>query len=318
MQPIDVNLASTPFRNNTLLWLGYGLGFTLLLGFGLWSVYTYRDRGEDRERRQLTLSNVETQLRALERRELDARRIRQRREYDLEALWVQANKANEVISWKAFSWTRLFNHLEDALPWNVHMTSIRPIFRPTGGERGSARLADGGDDRSIQISVEGFCKDLRALLDFTNRLFAHDQFEDPEPLSHVATDRGELAFTMRFTYYPAGQRGRSAASEADGEPPTEPAGEAGGVADAGETGVRPEAEVGVGADGLPADVAAGAPPEPAAAPGPVVRPSAPPYAAPGETASPPGQPQRRPPPRVPPRPADGRADGQPRPQGDGR
>ena len=51
-----------------------------------------------------------------------------RRELALEKLTVQSLKANEVIEWKAFSWTRLFNLMEQIQPWDIRMTSIRPIF----------------------------------------------------------------------------------------------------------------------------------------------------------------------------------------------
>jgi hypothetical protein len=48
----------------------------------------------------------------------------------VEQLTIGADKANEVIGWKSFSWTRLFNLLEEVLPHEVQMVSIRPVFRP--------------------------------------------------------------------------------------------------------------------------------------------------------------------------------------------
>ena len=41
MQPIDLNLSSRPFRNNSLLWLGFALGFVLVVAASYWNYTTY-------------------------------------------------------------------------------------------------------------------------------------------------------------------------------------------------------------------------------------------------------------------------------------
>jgi hypothetical protein len=141
-------------------------------------------------------------------------------EHDLSVLSVQSAKANDVIDRKAFSWTRLFNRMEQAQPWNVYMVSMRPLFRrertaPTGPEGASAF--------GIPIAVEGYAKSLHALFDFEQAVFDDPYFAYPEPERHAPNDQGEILFTMRFLYYPEGRvEGREEpgqeADAAEGEP----------------------------------------------------------------------------------------------------
>ena len=41
MNSLDLNLASRPIRNNTLLWVGHGTLAVLLIGFSAWNTSTY-------------------------------------------------------------------------------------------------------------------------------------------------------------------------------------------------------------------------------------------------------------------------------------
>ena len=41
MNSLDLNLASRPIRNNTLLWVGHGTLAVLVIGFSAWNASTY-------------------------------------------------------------------------------------------------------------------------------------------------------------------------------------------------------------------------------------------------------------------------------------
>jgi len=43
VQPLDLNLATRPFHNNTLHWLGYGLGAVLVIVMTFFNVDAYVD-----------------------------------------------------------------------------------------------------------------------------------------------------------------------------------------------------------------------------------------------------------------------------------
>jgi hypothetical protein len=44
-------------------------------------------------------------------------------------LAVSAHEANTLIDQRTFSWTTLLTFIEDAIPRNVHLTSITPEFK---------------------------------------------------------------------------------------------------------------------------------------------------------------------------------------------
>ena len=88
---------------------------------------SWRDHVNQLEELQQTVGSIEGQMENLNRREEVARAGI--RGFDVEALGIQAFKANEVIEWRVFSWTRLFNLMEQIQPNDVRMSSIRPLFR---------------------------------------------------------------------------------------------------------------------------------------------------------------------------------------------
>jgi len=211
MQPLDLNLASRPFRNNTLIWAGCSLALGLLLAFTAWNGITYNEIQSSLSLIQYRIETFDREFEDLGRRQVEADRAVKK--IDVDALSVQARMTNDVIDRKAFSWTRLFNQMENAQPWNVRMNSVRRVQRERRGRRAAIEVVT---ESGFPISVEGTSKDLEALLEFERRLFSDDHFDHPEPERHERLDSGEIGFQMRFVYYPEGQTGElDAAVEPD-------------------------------------------------------------------------------------------------------
>ena len=206
MRAIDLNLASRPFKNNTLLWVGYLLAFVLLGLFTAWNIVTWQEHIDKLAELQDTVQSIEGRIAELDRREEVAGQGN--KAYDLNALDIQAAKANEVIEWKAFSWTRLFNKMEQIQPYDVRMTSIRPLFR--GGKRRSILKAVEGDERqSVAVAVEGTAKGFNAFWEMQNVLLTDDDFghfrADPVPLLsyrlqtiHYTSSGSKRSHTLSF------------------------------------------------------------------------------------------------------------------------
>lgn len=271
MQSLGLNLASRPFRNNVLLWLGYGTAVLGLAAFTWYSATTYVEHRDklDALRNQLDTSESRTQT-LRQRAETADNRIDA---YDIETLQVQAAKANEIIEWKAFSWTELFNRLAEIQPYDVKMTEVRPVFRGRGmDDRDAAAFED--DRLAIPVEVEGLAKDIAPWLEFQDALFKDPQFGRVEPRRWSRTqDTREIAFTVGFLYYPdSASRAEElqaeggpadstevaeAADAADGpdvvEVPDEPAPAPEATSDDGEA---PEAAVEVEEPGFEGDAAA--------------------------------------------------------------
>ena len=254
MQALDLNLATRPFKNDTLLWSGLCLAVALIGWASLWNTQTWL------EHRALlsTLRETETSLRNraadLERRDEQARGGIAK--YEIPVVKLKAEKANEIIRWKAFSWTRLFNQLEHVLPGNVEMSSVRPVFR---GE--TARTRNSVEDPAlVPVSVDGASKDLRDMLEFERNLIRDPHFDVVEPESWATDEQtNETVFRMRFLYDPR-------VGAEDGDKPDESEKAEDPRADADEAGVEAGAagegeEDGGGASAAPRDQAREVKPE---------------------------------------------------------
>ena len=113
MQALDLNLASRPFKNNTLLWIGFSLAAVLLVLLTVDNVATRQSHVSLLGELEAKVGGIEARQQDLRRRAEDARREIGR--HDVDGLFVRTEKANEVIRWKSFSWTGLFNELTHRL-----------------------------------------------------------------------------------------------------------------------------------------------------------------------------------------------------------
>ncbi|HKQ61282.1 MAG TPA: hypothetical protein VJS92_08310, partial [Candidatus Polarisedimenticolaceae bacterium] len=214
MQALELNLASRPFRNNVLLWAVHLLSLTLLAGASVWMARAYTTHAQLVRDLRGTATSAEQKSGELAARERRAHEAIERR--DLKTLQTVVDKANEVIHWKAFSWTRLFNRLEDVLPYGVRTTSVRPIFHGEGlqdrlrntGRRGTSRV----------VAVDGVAVRLDALLELERNLLADTYFGGVEPERYTVGKNGEITFQLKFDYFPEGRAdaaGQAEAGEAD-------------------------------------------------------------------------------------------------------
>jgi Tfp pilus assembly protein PilN len=235
MDPLDLNLASRPIRNNTLLWAGHGLLAALLIAASAWNVHGYVHNRDGLALLRSDVNSLEGRMANLRSRESVARR--KIRNHDVKELSLQASKARDVIERKALSWTRLFNLLEKVLPYEVRMTSLRPVFpsgRRTAGE--DANLPSG----SVPVSVEGTARNLNAFFDFENALIFDSHFDRVEPHRFTRTSGPEVVFDLRFLYFPQG--GAEVPDHGKGEappPPAETPAEGGADAPEARTGAAP-------------------------------------------------------------------------------
>ncbi len=201
MQPLDLNLASRPFRNNTLLWAGLMIAVVVLGLLSAWNYQTF-------SKKSLYVEDLEIREGSFEKKyaELDREEVRinaDLKKHELTELVVRADKANDVIHWKAFSWTRLFNQLQEVLPYDVQMTSVRPVFRDDRRRR--SRMAETEPDNSVPVNVEGIAKTIEAFLDFERRLFEDPHFDRVEPEGYEVDEHSrETIFRLRFQYRPDG------------------------------------------------------------------------------------------------------------------
>jgi hypothetical protein len=197
MQKLDLNLSGNPFRNNVLLWVGYGTAIAVLLVFSLSSVTTYFDYRSRLADLRDTVGNFESRRLSLQTR--GVRALTAIRAIDIEALELQARMANRVIERKAFSWTKLFNSIERMQPNQIRMTSVRPIFSAV---RLGASSAAGGVAQGMPVGIEGLSKTFLEFTELERALQEDPHFGRVLPLRLSKTDDNEILFQVTFDYYP--------------------------------------------------------------------------------------------------------------------
>ena len=145
---------------------------------------------------QREVASIQSKMDELDGRDREA--LRAIDAFDLGLLSAKSAKANEVIRWKSFSWTRLFNRLQEIQPWDVQMTAIRPVFNVTG------QAADRQEDfETVPVSVEGVAKTPDDFWKLQAALIFEDHFDRVEP-QHTTLDTvsGETVFRLTFNYDP--------------------------------------------------------------------------------------------------------------------
>jgi len=194
MQSLDLNLASRPFRNNTLPWSGLGLLALALAAFTWWNVTSWFSVEERLQARRGVINDLRTRFDRCDARERKADAALKKS--DVAYLRVQADRANAVIARKALSWTRLFNILEKVQPYEVRMTRISPIFASADNKE----IPKG----AVPVSVKGFSREIRAFLEFERSLLFDPHFDRVEPEASNLDKSGEVEFELSFLYYPGG------------------------------------------------------------------------------------------------------------------
>jgi len=202
MKALELNLASRPFRNNTPIWTAQGLLLAGVVAFSAWNAHTAMTATRNLEALQADLGSVERQLGDLDRREDDA--IKGIRVFDSKTMKVQADKANDIILRRGLSWTRLFNTLERVVPYEVRMTTVRPVYgtgrAATGGPRGESF------EGTVPVDVEGRAQSFESFLEFERALIVDSHFAGVEPIrSESPVGSSEVSFQLRFLYDPDGR-----------------------------------------------------------------------------------------------------------------
>lgn len=164
---LKINLATRPFYNeraiDTVLLL-LGTGALLLLVVGGRTVFqlsnTYADVVKTAERSEAQAGTVAQETVALNQSVS---------EDELEALRLSASEANRLIDQRVFSWTELFNVIEQTLPDRVMLTGLRPT-----GTSGSMTLTIGVIGERV-TDIEQFIEDLEATGSVDNVLARQEQ-----------------------------------------------------------------------------------------------------------------------------------------------
>jgi len=198
-QPLDLNLASHPFRNNTLLWAAHVAAGGSLLAFSAWNANAFLEESRALKDLEGRSAQIERKLAELDLRDRGAQAGIAR--HDLKDLDVQSATANRVIQMKALSWTRLFNLLESVVPHEVKTVAVRPAFASAASRGPGAAMPD----EAVPVAIQGIAQSLEAFLEFERSLIVDRHFAQVEPEKTDMLQGAEIAFEVRFLYFPDGR-----------------------------------------------------------------------------------------------------------------
>lgn len=246
----SINLAKRPFRNNTVHYIVFGSCFVLLAAASVYNVYDFVVTGGEIGRFEQDLGERTSRYRGLsdevEQMKSNVSKL------DLTTLNAKSNFANGLIMSRLFSWSVLFDRIEELIPPDVKIRSIRPAISPKG----------------IEIQIDGMARTPTALYDFETALAGSSFFTSVYPTSESTREsKTELNFDLMMNYIPAGRNntepgtpatptaGLPLPEQAAAATPPGEAGAAAGTAEAAPGNIAPSPETNVAA-------AAGAPPGP--------------------------------------------------------
>ena len=106
----------------------------------------------------------------------------------LDSISGAAREANEIIGQRLFSWTELLNHIEDTLPENARITSLRPSVSPEG---------------SITVTMTVAAQTVDDVEQFMENLEKTTVFSEVYPIDDEPDEAGGVRASLVGKYAPA-------------------------------------------------------------------------------------------------------------------
>ena len=157
---LDINLATQPYEDAREFWARWGLGVGLLglltLVLLSWAVRGWTNAGRDRH----AIAHLQEQI-----AERDHERVQAQAFLDMAAnrsTRDQSQFLNGLIQRKAFSWTRVFEDLEQVMPPNLHVVSLRPELN---------------EQNQMQLDMKVVCETRAAAVELVHRMEGSKHFQ---------------------------------------------------------------------------------------------------------------------------------------------
>src|SRR6202167_3991690 len=182
---LDINLATRPYEDAREFWTRWGLGVGLLAVLTVfllgWTVKAWTEAGRDRQ----DIARLEAEI-----GERDSERAKAQAFLDLasnRSTRDQSQFLNGLIQRKAFSWTRVFEDLEQVMPQNLHVVSLRPEL---------------SDENQMKLEMKVVGDSRSAAIDLVHRMEGSKHFGDAQLLSESEFgDAGSLVLASVISTY---------------------------------------------------------------------------------------------------------------------
>ena len=200
MNGLGLNLAARPFANERPVRRTTLLIWILALMLLAVNVFLYQRHLSAQQEQRQALTDLEERIEA-EQAAIEARE-RELLELQIERQNEEVVFLNEQIAWRTFSWSRLFDRLEEVLPNNVELQRVSPkiLKERRRGHRRDSRLKD-----LVAIDLRGSARTTDEILELVDNLFAHPVFTLPNLMGESERDDGSLEFNLEVLYLPTVQ-----------------------------------------------------------------------------------------------------------------
>ena len=187
---LDINLATRPYEDAAEFWARWGLGVgvlalatLLLLG---WTVRSWVNAGRDRHNIAALQQQIDEREkeRAQAQAFLDMASNRSTRD--------QSQFLNGLIRRKAFSWTRVFEDLEQVMPSNLHVTSLQPEYN---------------EQSVMQLDMKVTGDTRNAVVDLIHRMEGSKHFRNAQLVQEGSDQTGNVIAAVVATYVPDATEG---------------------------------------------------------------------------------------------------------------
>jgi len=188
---IDINLASQPFEDSRRFWTYWGTGLALLAittALLLFLAATgFVHAGRDREQ----IAKLKAELAAYDLEKSQAEALLN--QPNNRSLREQSRFLNQLFERKAFSWTRVFEDLEQVMPAHLHVISIHPGVS--------------GGNINIKLNVGG--ESPEQALDLVRKMenskhFKETRINSEKFLTEQNASSDRVEFEIEATYLPEG------------------------------------------------------------------------------------------------------------------
>jgi len=146
---LDINLASQPYQDSSNFWFRWGLALgAAILATAALLTYTVTQCLQAR-REQADIDSIRSKIAALTEQEISAKAFLDRPEN--RDTRDRSQFLNDLFHRKAFSWTKVFEDLEQVMPAHLHVVSIHPELNTSNQLEIKLTVAGESRDRALEL-----------------------------------------------------------------------------------------------------------------------------------------------------------------------
>jgi type IV pilus assembly protein PilN len=181
---LDINLATRPYEDARQFWVRWGVGVALLalLTIALLGLAVRGWTRAAKDRHDIAQLKARIDERDQERTKaqayLDMTANRSTRD--------QSQFVNGLIQRKSFSWTRVFEDLEQVMPTNLHVVSLRPELN---------------DQNQMQLDMKVAGDTRGAAVELVHRMEGSRHFQGTQLVQEQSADTGSSVIALVVSIY---------------------------------------------------------------------------------------------------------------------